>query len=88
MDTHSKVLMLMVSAFGIGCIITILVSLNLPAGTDDGLPEEVPVVEIENRVARCGRLHPNAPGRYWDDELEVYLPINWGWLECIGVGRQ
>lgn len=84
MKTHNKALTLMVLSFGIGCIITILVSLNSRWHSDVGSHVEP---RPESRVASCDRLHPVLPNRVWDEVLEVYLPPNYGWWECMGVGR-
>lgn len=86
MENHNKARTLMVLGFGIGCIITILVSLNPRYSSNAGSPDDAPVAETESRAVMCGRLHPDVPNRVWDSELEVYLPPNYGWWECMGVG--
>ena len=34
-------------------------------------------------IIQCFRDHPSNPDRVWDEELEVYLPINTDWEDCM-----
>lgn len=48
-------------------------------------------VEVDYQPTRelpCAVLYPPDPDRVWDEELEEYVPINWDWRECMGVGEK
>lgn len=69
-------------------VLLVAVAMTTSFRLADDAPEVVQVERVQSRPEQCRELSVPVENLTWDDELEVYLPINHEWESCMGVSRR